>query len=60
MMRYKLTDFEWAAIRSFLPNKLSGTPVLATGAVATSVICPTGAVRDWVSSAFRKNIFVLF
>ena len=25
-MRYKLTDFEWAAIRSFLPNKPRGIP----------------------------------
>ena len=25
-MRYELTDFEWAAIRSFLPNKLRGIP----------------------------------
>jgi hypothetical protein len=23
-MRYELTDFEWAAIRSFLPNKPRG------------------------------------
>ena len=25
-MRYELTDFEWAAIRSFLPNKSRGIP----------------------------------
>ena len=25
-MRYELTDFEWAAIRSFLPNKPRGVP----------------------------------
>jgi len=25
-MRYELTDFEWAAIRSFLPNKPRGIP----------------------------------
>ena len=25
-MRYVLTDFEWAAIRSFLPNKPRGIP----------------------------------
>ena len=25
-MRYKLTDYEWAAIKSFLPNKLRGVP----------------------------------
>jgi transposase len=25
-MRYELTDFEWVAIRSFLPNKPRSTP----------------------------------
>jgi transposase len=25
-MRYELTDFDWAAIRSFLPNKPRGIP----------------------------------
>ena len=25
-MRYKLTDYEWAAIKSFLPSKLRGVP----------------------------------
>ena len=25
-MRYELTDFEWAAIRSILPNKPRGIP----------------------------------
>jgi hypothetical protein len=25
-MRYELTDFEWATIRSFLPNKPRGIP----------------------------------
>jgi hypothetical protein len=31
-MRYELTDFEWTAIRSFLPNKPRDFPVLTTGA----------------------------
>jgi hypothetical protein len=26
IMRYELTDFEWAAIKSFLPNKPRGIP----------------------------------
>jgi hypothetical protein len=26
IMRYELTDFEWAAIRSFLPNDPRGIP----------------------------------
>jgi transposase len=25
-MRYELTDFEWAAIKTFLPNKPRGVP----------------------------------
>jgi hypothetical protein len=25
-MRYELTDFEWASIRSYLPNKPRGIP----------------------------------
>jgi transposase len=32
IMRHELTDFEWAAIRPFLPNKPRGIPVLTTGA----------------------------
>jgi transposase len=31
-MRYELTDFEWVAIRPFLPNKPRGIPVLTAGA----------------------------
>jgi len=26
VMRYKLTEFEWAAIKPFLPNKPLGVP----------------------------------
>jgi hypothetical protein len=26
IMRYELTDYEWAAIKPFLPNKLRGVP----------------------------------
>ena len=31
-MRYELTDFEWATIRSFLPNKPCGILVLTADA----------------------------
>ena len=34
-MRYELTDFEWAAIRSFLPNKPRGIPRVDDRHVAT-------------------------
>src|SRR6476661_3968773 len=32
IMRYELTDFEWTAIRSLLPNKPRGIPRVTTGA----------------------------
>ena len=35
-MRYELTDYEWAAIKPFLPNKPRGVPVLMTGACSTA------------------------
>jgi hypothetical protein len=35
-MRYELTGFEWAAIRSFLPNKPRGIPRVNTGASSTA------------------------
>lgn len=35
-MRYELTGFEWAAIRSFLPNKPRGIPRINTGASSTA------------------------
>jgi transposase len=31
-MRYELTDFEWTAIRPFLPNRRVAFPVLTPGA----------------------------
>jgi transposase len=31
-MRYELTDFEWTAIRRFLPNRHVAFPVLTPGA----------------------------
>jgi transposase len=33
-MRYELTDFEWDAITSFLPNKPRGGPNVAYGTAA--------------------------
>ena len=34
IMRYELTDFEWDAITSFLPNKPRGGPNVAYGTAA--------------------------
>ena len=30
-MRYELTDYEWAAVRPFLPNKPRGVPRVMPG-----------------------------
>ena len=35
-MRYELTDFEWTAIKPFLPNKPRGVPRAMTGAYSTA------------------------
>ena len=32
-MRYELTDYEWAAIKPFLPNKPRGVPRVRGGDV---------------------------
>jgi transposase len=36
-MRYELTDFEWAAIRPFLPNKARGNPRIDAGPATPAV-----------------------
>jgi transposase len=36
-MRYELADFEWAAIRPFLPNKARGNPRPGPAASAVKV-----------------------
>jgi len=36
-MRHELTDFEWVAIRSFVPNKPRGIPVLTTRRVLNGI-----------------------
>lgn len=35
-MRYELTDYEWTAIKPFLPNKPRGVPRVKTGACSTA------------------------
>jgi hypothetical protein len=36
-MRYELADFEWAAIRPFLPNKVRGNPGIDAGPAAFAI-----------------------
>jgi hypothetical protein len=36
-MRYELTDFEWAAIGPFLPDKARGNPGIDAGPAASAV-----------------------
>ena len=38
IMRYELTDPEWAAIKPFLPNKPRGVPRVNNGACSTARI----------------------
>src|SRR4051794_39749717 len=45
-MRYELTDYEWAAIKPFLPNKPGGVPRVMTGACSTASL----------GSAFRRTV----
>jgi hypothetical protein len=43
IMRYELTDFEWAAIRPFLPNKPRGVPRVNDRRVVILSLCPSPA-----------------
>ena len=38
-MRYELTNFEWAAIRPFLPNKPRGVPRVNDRRVLNGIFC---------------------
>jgi hypothetical protein len=52
-MRYELTDFEWAAIRSFLPNKPRGIPRVDDRRVLNGVFLGL-ALRCSLARAFIK------
>lgn len=41
-MRHELTDYEWAAIKSMLPNKPRGVPLTDASAMASSGSCDLG------------------
>ena len=46
-MRYELTDFEWAAIRSFLPNKPRGIPRVDDRRVLNSIFWVLRSGAPW-------------
>jgi transposase len=46
-MRYELTDFEWAAIRSFLPNKPRGIPRLDDRRVLNGIFWVLRSGAPW-------------
>jgi hypothetical protein len=45
IMRYELADFEWAAIRSFLPNKPRGIPRVDDRRVLNGIFWVLRSVR---------------
>jgi transposase len=53
-MRYELADFEWAAIRSFLPNKPRGIPRVEGRRVLSGIFGPYAGqtfLRNAIASA---------
>jgi transposase len=46
-MRYELTDFEWAAIRSFLPKKSPGAPRVSDRRVLGSIFWILRSGAPW-------------
>jgi transposase len=46
-MRYELTDFEWTAIRPFLPNKPRGVPRVNDRRVLNGI---------WLDIAVRRTM----
>src|SRR5271170_1051779 len=47
IMRYELTDFEWAAIRSFLPNKPRGIPRVDDRRVLNGIFWVLSSGAPW-------------
>jgi transposase len=45
-MRYELSDFEWAAIKPFLPNKPRGVPRVNDRRVLNSINAAIARTRE--------------
>jgi transposase len=52
-MRYELTNFEWAAIRPFLPNKPRGVPRVNDRRVLNGIFLDIAVRRTMARSASR-------
>ena len=55
-MRYELTDYEWAAVRLFLPNKPRGVPRVNDRRVLNGLAVRRRAVRRsrWLAEPSPK------
>ena len=53
-MRYELTDFEWAAIKSFLPNKPRGIPRVDDRRVLNGIFWVLPRIT-WRHRGFREG-----
>jgi transposase len=50
-MRYELTDYEWAAIKPFLPNKPRGVPRVNDRRVLNGILWVLRSGAPWRGSA---------
>jgi transposase len=50
-MRYELTDFEWTAIRPFLPNKSRGVPRVNDRRVLNGIFWILRSGAPWIYGA---------
>ena len=51
-MRYELTDYEWAAIKPFLPNKLRGVPRVNDRRVLNGIFWVLRSGAPWRDASF--------
>jgi hypothetical protein len=54
-MRYELSDFEWAAIKPFLPNKPRGVPRSDDRKVLNGIYCCPSSDDSRHIAGFRKG-----
>ena len=54
-MRYELTDFEWAAVKPFLPNRPRGVPRVNDRRLSDGIFGNCGAVHRGAIFARRRT-----
>ena len=61
-MRYELTDYEWAAIKPFLPNKPRGVPPVNDRRVLNGIfwVLRSGAALARIARELRPNLPVVY